>query len=79
MVETELVTIQVPAQYRDMLKVLGKKNRRSMVGEFCTILDREWAKNFSEPNEFITVEQAITAGKGIARAYGDEPSCADTE
>jgi hypothetical protein len=57
----ELVTLQISASYRVILRQFAQLNKRSMKKEFEWIMDQEQARRYSQPNPVITVEEAQAA------------------
>lgn len=42
--ESRLTTVQIDTETRDKLKVIAKKEKRSMFGQLVVVIDREFKK-----------------------------------
>jgi hypothetical protein len=66
----DLTTIQTDVATREKLRVIAKVERRSMTGELATLVDKEFARLFSQPNPEITVGEAEAASVSVETATG---------
>lgn len=65
MPEDKLTTVQLPESYREKLRQLSQDDYRSMTSEVQWLIDQEWSRRHSQPNELITIQEAIEANEAI--------------
>lgn len=48
-----------------MIRILAEHDLRSMGAEVAWLIRQEYARRFSQPNELITIQEAITAQQAL--------------
>lgn len=59
------VNVQITEPYREKLRKITQIMNNSMNNTAENLIDREWARMFSEPHQFVTVDEAVEAAESV--------------
>ena len=55
--------VRVTAEYHQRLQTLADTEKRKMISVIERLIDQEYARLYSQPNELVTIREAIEAAQ----------------